>query len=86
MKSESRDVMQIFLILIITGNLMVIVLIQIFREQTLLKLVQMEVILIAIVVLFVGSSTLWKKKLARMKNNNFDRKPSNTKSIKDTRL
>jgi hypothetical protein len=56
-----RDIIKILFLALIGGNIMGIVLIQIFGELTLLKLIQLEVSLIIIIGLLFIASRLWNK-------------------------
>ena len=56
-----RDIIKILFLALIGGNIIGIVLIQIFGELTLLKLIQLEVSLIIIIGLLFIASRLWNK-------------------------
>lgn len=65
-----RDIIKILFLALIGGNIMGIVLIQIFGELTLLKLIQLEVSLIIIIVFLFITSRIWNKRLKSRDNNN----------------
>jgi high-affinity Fe2+/Pb2+ permease len=62
------EVVKIFFIALITGNIMGIVLIQIFRNLTIKNVITMEIILILIVIMLFVSAILWNKRQNKNKN------------------
>ncbi len=58
-----RDIIKILFLALIGGNIMGIVLIQIFGELTLLKLIQLEISLIVLIGLLFIVSRLWNRRL-----------------------
>lgn len=69
-----KEILKIFFIALITGNIMGIVLIQIFETLTITSLIILEISLIIIIVLLFVASRLWNKRLdkktKREKENN----------------
>ncbi len=61
------EVIKIFFIAWITGNIMGIILIQIFQDLTIENTIIMEIILILIIIILFISSKLWNKKQYRIK-------------------
>ena len=57
------DIIKILFLALIGGNIMGIVLIQIFGELTLLKLIQLEISLIVLIGLLFIVSRLWNRRL-----------------------
>ena len=57
-----RDIIKILFLALIGGNIMGIVLIQIFGELTLLRLIQLEISLIILIGLLFIVSRLWNKR------------------------
>lgn len=78
---RKKDVIKIFFLALIAGNIMGIVITQIFGELSLLKFIQMQVALIAIIVFLFVASTLWNRKLRV--NSNSDKKSSTSEPDKD---
>ena len=68
------DVIKIFFIALITGNVMGIVLIQIFQDLTIVNITIMEISLVLIIIILFISSRLWNKRQYKMKK--FDNKTS----------
>lgn len=69
-----KEILKIFFIALITGNIMGIVLIQIFETLTITSLIILEISLIITIVLLFIASKLWNKRLvkkaSREKENN----------------
>jgi hypothetical protein len=69
-----KEILKIFFIAFIAGNIMGIVLIQIFKTLTITSLVILEISLIMTIVLLFIASKLWNKRLdgkrKREKENN----------------
>jgi hypothetical protein len=69
-----KEILKIFFIALITGNIMGIVLIQIFETLTITSLIILEISLIITIVLLFVASRLWNKRLdnktKREKENN----------------
>ena len=69
-----KDILKIFFIAFIAGNIMGIVLIQIFKTLTITSLIILEISLIMAIVLLFVASKLWNKRLdgkrKREKENN----------------
>ncbi len=65
---------KIFFIALITGNIMGIILIQIFQDLTIVNITIMEIVLVLIIVMLFISSKLWNKRQDRIKK--FDNKTS----------
>lgn len=61
------EVVKIFFIALITGNIMGIVLIQIFRNLTIKNIIIMEVVLILIIIMLFISTNLWNKRQGKIK-------------------
>jgi len=55
------EVIKIFFIALITGNIMGIILIQIFQDLTIVNTTIMEIVLILIIIALFVSTKLWKK-------------------------
>ncbi len=64
------EVVKIFFIALITGNIMGIVLIQIFHNLTINNVIHMEIILILIIVMLFVTTTLWNKRQNKKQNKN----------------
>jgi hypothetical protein len=69
-----KEILKIFFIAFIAGNIMGIVLIQIFKTLTITSLIILEISLIMTIVLLFVASKLWNKRLdgkrKREKENN----------------
>jgi hypothetical protein len=65
---------KIFFIALITGNIMGIILIQIFQDLTIVNMTIMEIVLVLIIIMLFISSKLWNKRQDRIKK--FDNKKS----------
>jgi hypothetical protein len=61
---------KIFFIALITGNIMGIILIQIFQDLTIINTAIMEIVLILIIIILFISTKLWKKRQSRIKKSN----------------
>ncbi|MBA3976771.1 MAG: hypothetical protein H0X50_01075 [Nitrosopumilus sp.] len=70
------EVIKIFFIALITGNIMGIILIQIFQDLTIVNTTIMEIVLILIIIALFVSTKLWKKKQQRIKK--FDNNQNST--------
>ncbi len=70
------EVIKIFFIALITGNIMGIILIQIFQDLTIVNTTIMEIVLILIIIALFISTKLWKKKQQRIKK--FDNNQNST--------
>ncbi len=70
------EVIKIFFIALITGNIMGIILIQIFQDLTIVNTIIMEIVLILIIIALFISTKLWKKKQQRTKE--FDNNQNST--------
>lgn len=66
-KSEG---IKIFFIALITGNIMGIILIQIFQDLTIVNITIMEIILVLIIIMLFISGKLWNKRQDRIKKFN----------------
>ena len=71
---KRSEVIKIFFIALITGNIMGIILIQIFQDLTIVNITIMEIVLVLIIVMLFISSKLWNKRQDRIKK--FDNKTS----------
>jgi hypothetical protein len=58
---------KIFFIALITGNIMGIILIQIFQDLTIANITIMEIVLVLIIIMLFISSKLWNKRQDRIK-------------------
>jgi hypothetical protein len=58
---EKLDVVKIFFLALIVGNVMGIVLIQVFHTLTVKNVIEMEIFLIIIIIILLISTTLWKR-------------------------
>ena len=65
---------KIFFIALITGNIMGIILIQIFQDLTITNITIMEIVLVLIIIMLFISSKLWNKRQDRIKK--FDNRTS----------
>ena len=61
------EVIKIFFIALITGNIMGIILIQIFQDLTIVNTIIMEIVLVLIIISLFISTNLWKKKQQKIK-------------------
>lgn len=66
-KSEG---IKIFFVALITGNIMGIILIQIFQDLTIVNITIMEIILVLIIIMLFISGKLWNKRQDRIKKFN----------------
>lgn len=60
-----KEMVKIFLIVMITGNIMGIVVIQIFESLTIINMIILEILLLIIIVLLFVASRTWNKKLEK---------------------
>ena len=58
---EKLDVVKIFFLALIVGNVMGIVLIQVFHTLTVKNVIEMEIFLTIIIIILLISTTLWKR-------------------------
>ena len=58
---------KIFFIALITGNIMGIILIQIFQDLTIVNITIMEIVLVLIIIMLFISSKLWYKRQNKIK-------------------
>ena len=70
-----KEILKIFFIALITGNIMGIVLIQIFDTLTTTSLIILEISLIITIVLLFIASKLWNKRLAKKTNREKENNP-----------
>ncbi len=70
-----KEILKIFFIALITGNIMGIVLIQIFETLTITSLIILEISLIITIVLLFIASKLWNKRLAKKANREKENNP-----------
>lgn len=63
-----KEILKIFFIALITGNIMGIILIQIFETLTITSLIILEISLIITIVLLFIASKLWNKRLVKKAN------------------
>lgn len=61
-----KDMIKIFFIALITGNIMGIILIQIFETLTITSLIMLEIALVITILLLFIASKLWHKRLERI--------------------
>ncbi|MDQ4073731.1 MAG: hypothetical protein M3162_05430 [Thermoproteota archaeon] len=66
---SKKEAIKIFFIALIVGNIMGLIVIQIFQEITIESLILLEITLVAIIVLLFKASKLWKKRLDRINKN-----------------
>ncbi len=66
---SKKEAIKIFFIALIVGNIMGLIVIQIFQEITIESLILLEIILVAIIVSLFKASKLWKKRLDRLNKN-----------------
>ncbi|VFJ14208.1 hypothetical protein [Candidatus Nitrosocosmicus franklandus] len=60
-----KEMVKIFLIVMITGNIMGIVVIQIFESLAVVNIIILEILLLIIIVLLFIASRTWNKKLEK---------------------
>ncbi|CAN5848917.1 hypothetical protein BH23THE1_BH23THE1_29780 [soil metagenome] len=70
-----KEILKIFFIALITGNIMGIVLIQIFETLTFTSLIILEISLIITIVLLFIASKLWNKRLVKKVNREKENNP-----------
>jgi hypothetical protein len=70
-----KEILKIFFIALITGNIMGIVLIQIFETLTITSLIILEISLIITIVLLFIASKLWNKRLVKKANREKENNP-----------
>lgn len=63
-----KDIIKIFFIAFITGNIMGIVIIQIFETLTLSSIIDLEISLLIIIFLLFVASKAWNKHLEKLKH------------------
>ncbi len=78
-KMKKFEVVKIFFIALITGNIMGTVLIQIFHNLTIKNVIIMEVVLISIIIILFISTKLWNKKQDKLKK--FDNQPTRDEHV-----
>ena len=61
------EILKIFCIALIIGNIMGIILIQIFRNLTMKNVVIMEIVLIIIIIMLLFVTSIWNNKQSRIK-------------------
>lgn len=71
-----KDILKIFFIALITGNIMGIVLIQIFETLTITSLIILEISLIITIVLLFVVSRLWNKRLDKKRKHEKENNPA----------
>ena len=70
-----KELLKIFFIALIAGNIMGIVLIQIFETLTITSLIILEISLIITIVFLFIASKLWNKRLAEKTNRERENNP-----------
>ena len=70
-----KEILKIFFIALIAGNIMGIVLIQIFETLTITSLIILEISLIITIVLLFIASKLWNKRIAEKTNRERENNP-----------
>ncbi len=63
-----KEMAKIFFIALITGNIMGVVLIQIFETLTITSIMILEISLLITIVLLFGASKAWNKRLEKSKH------------------
>ncbi len=71
-----REIIKIFFIALITGNIMGIILIQIFENLTIKNLMILETFLLIIITILFIASRAWNKRLGKTKENQEKEKQS----------
>ena len=79
-----KEILKIFFIALIAGNIMGIVLIQIFETLTITSLIILEISLIITIVLLFIASKLWNKRLAKKQTAKEKIIKNNTKKYSET--
>jgi high-affinity Fe2+/Pb2+ permease len=67
---ERLDAIKIFFLALIVGNVMGVVLIQVFHNLTVQNVIAMEIALIFIIIMLFVSTYWWKKRQNKDKNKN----------------
>jgi hypothetical protein len=67
-RMTKKEMAKIFLIALITGNIMGIVLIQIFETLTLINIIILEISLLITIVLLFVTSKAWNKRLEKSRH------------------
>jgi high-affinity Fe2+/Pb2+ permease len=67
---ERLDAVKIFFLALIVGNVMGVVLIQVFHNLTVQNVIAMEIALILIIIMLFVSTNWWKKRQNKDKNKN----------------
>ncbi len=62
------EMLKIFCIALIIGNIMGIILIQIFHNMTIKNIVIMEIVLTIIIIMLLIVTSIWNNKQSRIKN------------------
>ncbi len=62
------EVIKIFFIALITGNIMGVILLQIFHTATMENFIILEISLIIVILMLFIASKVWKKRLEDIKN------------------
>ena len=70
-----KEILKIFFIALIAGNIMGIVLIQIFETLTITSLIILEISLIITIVFLFIASKLWNKRIAEKTNRERENNP-----------
>ena len=71
-----KEILKIFFIAFIAGNIMGIVLIQIFETLTITSLIILEISLIMTIVLLFVASKLWNKRLDEKRKHEKENNPA----------
>jgi uncharacterized membrane protein YdjX (TVP38/TMEM64 family) len=66
---SKKEAIKIFFIALIAGNIMGLIVVQIFQEITIENLILLEITLVTIIVLLFIASKLWKSRLNRINSN-----------------
>lgn len=61
-----KDIIKIFFIALITGNIMGIILIQIFQPITISSIILLEIVLMIIIIFLFIVSKFWHKRLEKI--------------------
>jgi hypothetical protein len=64
----NKEMVKIFFIALITGNIMGIVLIQIFETLTITSIIILEISLLVTILLLFIASKVWKRRLEKAKH------------------
>ena len=65
---KKSETLKIFCIALIIGNIMGIILIQIFHNLTIKNVVIMEIVLTIIIIMLLIVTSIWNNKQSRIKN------------------